>query len=293
MNAKGLSSIGGVSWREEQVRLGVHGRGKCNRSCFQAPLLCDPIARDRGCSKGMCASPHAPPLLDRMALVCVFECFLFACEVRLQSTDGSRARCTIAILAAAGAARRDCAALAMRGSAEQKIPYQIPNAVAECNAFPQTYDTMAKSSRSSAVKKNNQTLKKKVFGPAETARNARQSAKLLELAQQPKPLRAEMDVEQEGAAVLLYEIKCSMLQCLTTSPTAAESPEGGEADKANVEMDVDGAKTTTKPDPRSNRSIERQRHAKHGKVEKRHRKAKNNIAFKKHPMKPGKKGSKR
>jgi len=57
---------------------------------------------------------------------------------------------------------------------------------------------MAKSSRSSSVKKNNQALKKKVFGPVVTARNERQSAKLLELAQQPKPLRPEMEVEQSS-----------------------------------------------------------------------------------------------
>lgn len=65
---------------------------------------------------------------------------------------------------------------------------------------------MAKSSRSSAIKKNNQNLKNKVFGPVETARNERQSAKLLELAQQPKPLRAEMEVEEEGAAFLESEV---------------------------------------------------------------------------------------
>lgn len=59
---------------------------------------------------------------------------------------------------------------------------------------------MAKSSRSSAIKKNNQNLRKKVFGPVETARNERQSAKLLALAQQPKPLRTEMDVEKDGAS---------------------------------------------------------------------------------------------
>ena len=57
---------------------------------------------------------------------------------------------------------------------------------------------MAKSSRSSAVKKNNQRLKKHVFGPIEAARNERLSAKLLELASQPKPPRTEMEVEQDG-----------------------------------------------------------------------------------------------
>lgn len=55
---------------------------------------------------------------------------------------------------------------------------------------------MARSSRSSSLKKNNTALKKRVFGPVETARSVRLSAKLLALAQQPKPLRPEMEVEE-------------------------------------------------------------------------------------------------
>lgn len=47
---------------------------------------------------------------------------------------------------------------------------------------------MAKSSRASSTKANNQRLKAKVFGPVESARQERLSAKLLELASQPKPV---------------------------------------------------------------------------------------------------------
>lgn len=54
---------------------------------------------------------------------------------------------------------------------------------------------MAKSSRSSSTKNNNQRLKKQVFGPVEAARTERLSAKLLELAAQPKPDRPEKDKE--------------------------------------------------------------------------------------------------
>ncbi|KAI0024869.1 hypothetical protein F4780DRAFT_723368 [Xylariomycetidae sp. FL0641] len=50
---------------------------------------------------------------------------------------------------------------------------------------------MAKSSRASSRKVNNQRLKKNVFGPAEIARSERLSAKLLELASQPKPEKPE------------------------------------------------------------------------------------------------------
>ncbi|KAL0931628.1 uncharacterized protein CTRU02_212582 [Colletotrichum truncatum] len=56
---------------------------------------------------------------------------------------------------------------------------------------------MAKSSRSSVKKNNNQRLKKNVFGPAEEARAERLSAKLLELAKQPKPEK-EADVNMDA-----------------------------------------------------------------------------------------------
>lgn len=56
---------------------------------------------------------------------------------------------------------------------------------------------MARSARSSAIKKNKSGLKKRVFGPVETARNERLNAKLLELAQQPKAPRPDMDIEEE------------------------------------------------------------------------------------------------
>ena len=57
---------------------------------------------------------------------------------------------------------------------------------------------MAKSSRSSRLKKNNAVLKKKVFGPVETARIERQNAKLLELAKQPKE---HMEVEESASGM--------------------------------------------------------------------------------------------
>jgi hypothetical protein len=64
---------------------------------------------------------------------------------------------------------------------------------------------MAKSSRASTIKSNNQRLKAKVFGPVESARAERLSAKLLELAAAPKPPRPEaeemkiVDGEEESA----------------------------------------------------------------------------------------------
>ncbi|TDZ23843.1 hypothetical protein C8034_v000769 [Colletotrichum sidae] len=55
---------------------------------------------------------------------------------------------------------------------------------------------MAKSARSSTKKNNNQRLKKDVFGPVEAERAERLSAKLLELAKQPKPV-SEADVNMD------------------------------------------------------------------------------------------------
>lgn len=50
---------------------------------------------------------------------------------------------------------------------------------------------MAKSVRASVSKRNSANLRAKVFGPAADARTARLSAKLQELASQPKPTNGE------------------------------------------------------------------------------------------------------
>lgn len=64
---------------------------------------------------------------------------------------------------------------------------------------------MAKSARSSTVKANNQRLKRGVFGPVEAARQERLSAKLLEIASQPKPVQEQKmeDVAEKGVYHML------------------------------------------------------------------------------------------
>ncbi|KAF6805172.1 hypothetical protein CPLU01_07303 [Colletotrichum plurivorum] len=100
---------------------------------------------------------------------------------------------------------------------------------------------MAKSARSSVKKNNNQRLKKDVFGPVEAARAERLSAKLLELAKQPKPEReadVKMDTDEQDDAQI-------------------NPDEAGEEDAKKTEesrMDVDSAK----PRRRSGR-IQKQR----------------------------------
>lgn len=59
---------------------------------------------------------------------------------------------------------------------------------------------MAKSSRASSKKFNNQRLAATVFGPVEAARQERLSAKLLELARQAKPEPAEMKIDDDADA---------------------------------------------------------------------------------------------
>jgi hypothetical protein len=61
---------------------------------------------------------------------------------------------------------------------------------------------MAKGARSSTRKANNAKLKSRVFGPVETARTERLSAKLLELASQPKK---RDDVVMEVAESMGYK----------------------------------------------------------------------------------------
>lgn len=60
---------------------------------------------------------------------------------------------------------------------------------------------MAKSARATRLKVNRQALRSRVFRPVEDARTERLSAKLLELAAQPKPREAErMEVEDHAEA---------------------------------------------------------------------------------------------
>ncbi|GAO18202.1 hypothetical protein UVI_02022690 [Ustilaginoidea virens] len=54
---------------------------------------------------------------------------------------------------------------------------------------------MAKSARSSTRKENNRRKFASVFSPAEAARNERLSAKLLQLARQPKPESSDVKMD--------------------------------------------------------------------------------------------------
>ncbi|RMZ28804.1 hypothetical protein D0859_07108 [Hortaea werneckii] len=123
---------------------------------------------------------------------------------------------------------------------------------------------MAKSSRSSRVKKNNQNLKKKLFGPAEIARSERMNAKLLELAQQQK---SQQEMEVEGS---------------DDKDGVANKSEDKDAEADDAEMDVDGSAAKAKPSGswRLERN-EKQKKQKAARVQKStgHRKERNKIVF--------------
>ena len=89
---------------------------------------------------------------------------------------------------------------------------------------------MAKSSRAGTVKAKNRRLKANVFGPVESARTERLSAKLLELAAQPKPERnAEEGMNPEccSGSPVLFPLTCLI----------AESADANEAGASDAVVD--------------------------------------------------------
>ncbi|KAK5706854.1 hypothetical protein LTR97_001846 [Elasticomyces elasticus] len=123
---------------------------------------------------------------------------------------------------------------------------------------------MARSARSSSIKKNKSGLKKRVFGPVESGRNARLSAKLLELAQQAKAPRTDMEVVEESA-----------------------SKDAEPETKEEQTMDVDKAPA------RKLRRGEKEEKPRMNRVTKSKRRARNEISFAPTGRAKSKKGSKR
>ncbi len=104
---------------------------------------------------------------------------------------------------------------------------------------------MAKGARASTKKENNRKLKSHVFGPIESARTARLSAKLLELASQAKPGRPKEDIdmdEERGRQSRFSEVSWlySILQ-------PADSHMAGAPETKNEDAVADGKQTEGKP----------------------------------------------
>lgn len=102
---------------------------------------------------------------------------------------------------------------------------------------------MAKSQRSSVTKANNQRLKKNVFGPVEAARQQRLSARLLEIASQPKPVpEKEMkDAAEKGISSSPHSAMGHHLgpkaDILSATAQPEETKAAGEAQPEDSEFD--------------------------------------------------------
>lgn len=119
---------------------------------------------------------------------------------------------------------------------------------------------MAKSSRASTVKANNQRLKRNVFGPVEAARLERLSAKLLETASQPKPeAGAEemkiVDGQDEAAAAANGAAAETMAEDGESPSNPGLSTRSRLTDV--VAMGVEPAKSSSKSNPK--KRIEKRR----------------------------------
>ncbi|KAJ9208118.1 hypothetical protein DTO166G4_1336 [Paecilomyces variotii] len=127
---------------------------------------------------------------------------------------------------------------------------------------------MAKSIRSSVQKRNRAKLRATVFGPAVDARTARLSAKLQELAAQPRP----KDTDAAGMEV-----------DNTTDKQDADAA-NHKGQNSDAEMDIDGVNQSTTKTHSSK---------KNGRVQKRrNKKPRSSIVFPRNPHKE-KRASKR
>ncbi|KAF4984547.1 hypothetical protein FZEAL_281 [Fusarium zealandicum] len=93
---------------------------------------------------------------------------------------------------------------------------------------------MAKSSRSSTRKANNRRLVANVFGPVEDARAQRLSARLLELAKQPKPESSDvkMNIQDEDVDA---NSKDNAQEEETTMEVDSVKPSSGRIEKIRID----------------------------------------------------------
>ena len=119
---------------------------------------------------------------------------------------------------------------------------------------------MAKSSRASTRKANNRRLKANVFGPVESARAQRLSARLLELASQPKPEAKEVKVVED-------------VEAAEEEAEAKIDEDAAAAEDADETMDVDSNNTTAAKSASSNKKRDGK-----GRIQKRKKKA-NKVVF--------------
>lgn len=120
---------------------------------------------------------------------------------------------------------------------------------------------MAKSSRASTIKANNQRLKRNVFGPVEAARMERLSAKLREIAAQPKPIpEVEMKPVDEAEEAKAAEKGSASDEGMHIHPVFLTTLGRLHANRYSATMEVDA--------PKPSKRSERKRIEKHKKPSK-------------------------
>ncbi|KAF5663685.1 family UPF0642 [Fusarium heterosporum] len=90
---------------------------------------------------------------------------------------------------------------------------------------------MAKSARASTRKANNRRLVKNVFGPAEAARNERLSAKLLEVAKQPKPESSDVNMSTQDEEINGDDNESVQEEETTMDVDSVKKPSSGRIEK--------------------------------------------------------------
>lgn len=96
---------------------------------------------------------------------------------------------------------------------------------------------MAKGLRASTKKSNKASLRQKVFGPVESARKERLSAKLLELASQPQAVASQEEILEEEHQGQSSEVAAAAIVRAFTNTFLEPSNE----EAANMKIDVGAA----------------------------------------------------
>ncbi|KAF1981802.1 hypothetical protein K402DRAFT_398198 [Aulographum hederae CBS 113979] len=119
---------------------------------------------------------------------------------------------------------------------------------------------MSKGLRSTIKKQNKSRLRARVFGPVEAARTQRLSAKLVELAAQPKPESTKMELDKEN------------------QPKGQEAKASGDVTRQTEDMDVDAEYDITGL-PASSKSKSKTAAKKGARFPRRRQKASNQLTF--------------
>ncbi|XTI92015.1 hypothetical protein V2W45_1420790 [Cenococcum geophilum] len=107
---------------------------------------------------------------------------------------------------------------------------------------------MAKGLRSSVKKSHRTRLRSRVFAPVEDARTERLSAKLLELASQPRPAKTDMELDEDNGsntipttptAPLTHQIPRHSTRSNSSPASKSDAQADAHQDQQAEDMDID------------------------------------------------------